>query len=169
VIRIAGGLVVTPAGVRRADIVVAGERIGRVDGRDGRDDEIIDARGCYVLPGGVDPHTHIFADVAPATRSAAFGGTTTALSFSNPQPGESNLAAVIRGRRQVEGHAAIDVAMHAMIGHPDRLTAEHLERIRRLGVRGVKIFLAYPELGLMASDGTLYRFLREATRLGLLV
>jgi len=168
-VRITGGLVVTAAGVRRADVVVAGERIASLGPRAGRGGESIDAEGCYVLPGGVDPHTHILADVAAATRSAAFGGTTTALSFSNPQAGESNLAAVIRGSRQVEGHSAIDVALHAMIGQPDRLTAEHLERIRRLGVRGVKLFLAYPELGLMASDGSLYRVLREAARLGLLV
>jgi dihydropyrimidinase len=168
-VRIAGGLVVTPAGVRRADVVVAGERIARIGPRTSSGDERIDAAGCYVLPGGVDPHTHIFAGVAAATRSAAFGGTTTALSFSNPQPGESNLAAAIRGSGQVEGHSAIDVALHCMIAHPDRLTAEHLERIRRLGVRGVKLFLAYPELSLMASDGSLYRILREAARLGLLV
>jgi dihydropyrimidinase len=168
-VRIAGGLVVTPAGVRRADVVLAGERIASLGPRADRGGETIDAEGCYVLPGGVDPHTHILADVASATRSAAFGGTTTALSFSNPQPGESNVAAVIRGRRQVEGHSAIDVALHSMIGHPDGLTTEDLERIRRLGVRGIKVFLAYPELGLMASDGTLYRILREAARLGLLV
>jgi dihydropyrimidinase len=166
---IRGGLVVTPGGVRRADLVVAGERVARLDPRNRQDGETFDAEGCYVLPGGVDPHTHILADVASATRSAAFGGTTTALTFSNPKPGESNVAAVRRGRSQVEGHSAIDVALHAMIGDPDRLTTDDLERIRRLGVRGVKLFLAYPELGLMASDGCLYDVLREAARLGLLV
>ncbi len=166
---IRGGLVVTPAGVRQTDILVAGERVVSLGHRDGRGVEGIDAEGCYVLPGGVDPHTHLLSDVASATRSAAFGGTTTALCFSNPKPGESAPAAVVRGHRQMAKVAAIDVALHAIIGEPHRLAREDLQRLRGLGVHGVKLFLAYPEQGLMASDGCLYEVLRAAARLGLLV
>lgn len=166
---IKGGLVVTPTGVHKTDVVVAGERVAGLGLRAGARSDVIDAEGCYVLPGGVDPHTHLLADIASATRSAAFGGTTTALCFSNPRPGESAPQAVIRGLGLVRKAAAIDVALHAYVGEPDRLTSRHLERIRRAGVRSVKIFLAFPEQSLMASDGCLYDVLREGSRRGLLV
>ena len=159
----------TPKGVRRADVVVEGERIFSVGPPAGRAGASIDAEGCYVLPGGVDPHTHLLTGVSPATRSAAFGGTTTALCFTSPRPGESAANAVTRGRADLEGHSIIDVDLHAVLGEPDRLTARDLERAKRLGVRAVKVFLAYPEQGLMASDGCLFRVLRESIRLGFTV
>jgi dihydropyrimidinase len=167
--RIRGGLVVTPAGVQKTNIEVSGERVLGLSSGGGRDADDIDAEGCYVLPGGVDPHTHLLADVASATRSAAFGGTTTAVCFSNPRPGESAPRAVIRGRGRLEKLAAIDVALNAIVGNPDRVTVSDLERLRRIGVHGVKLFLAFPEQGLMASDGCLYEVMRAAVRLGLLV
>lgn len=166
---IRGGLVVTPAGVHQTDVVVLGERVVSLGSREDASGEVIDAKGCYVLPGGVDPHTHLLADIASATRSAAFGGTTTALCFTNPKPRESAPAAAIRARGEVERAATIDVALHAVIGKPDQLTSKDLERIRAQGVRAVKLFLAYPDQGLMASDGCLYAVLRDAKRLGLQV
>jgi len=165
---IRGGLVVSPTGVRRTDLVVVGERIARLGELDGPPDESIDAEGCYVLPGGVDPHTHLLADITAGTRSAAFGGTTTALCFTNPRPAEPAAAATIRGRRQVDRHSAIDVALHAVIGAPDRFNRKELEKLQRLRVGAVKVFLAYPELGLMASDGCLYEVLRASNTLGFL-
>ena len=168
-LRITGGLVVTPAGVQQTDIVVSGERVVDLGAQHGHDADDIDAEGCYVLPGGVDPHTHLLPDVASATRSAAFGGTTTAVCFTNPGPRESASQAVIRGRRQMEKLAAIDVALHAILREPDRVTTADLERIRGMGVRALKLFLAFPEQGLMASDGGLYEVMRAAARLGLLV
>src|SRR5207245_2734305 len=159
-----GGRVVTPGGVRRTDIEVSGERVAGFDPRGSRDGEVIDARGCYVLPGGIDSHTHLLGDVASGTRSAAFGGTTTALCFTNPRPGESAPNALIRGRREVEGRAVIDVDMHAIIGEPGRITTADLEHLKRLGVRAIKLFLAFPEQGLRATDGCLYEVLHASVR-----
>jgi dihydropyrimidinase len=166
---IRGGLVVTPKGVRRADVVIDGARIVSAGPPAGRAGASIDAQGCYVLAGGIDPHTHLLTGISPATRSAAFGGTTTALCFTSPRPGESPADAVIRARAELKGRSAIDVAFHAVIRDPDRVTTTDLERLTRLRVRAVKLFLAYPEQGLMASDGCLYRVLRESTRLGFTV
>ena len=165
---IRGGLVVTPDGVQKTDVAVSGERVLALSAGGGHIAGDIDAEGSYVLPGGVDPHTHLLADVASATRSAAHGGTTTAVCFSNPRRGESAPRAVARGRGRLEKLAAIDVALNAIVGDPDRLTTPDLERIRSLAVRGVKLFLAFPEQGLMASDGCLYEVMRAAVRLGLL-
>jgi dihydropyrimidinase len=167
-LRIRGGLVVTPAGVQKTNIEVSGERVLGLSSGGGREADDIDAEGCYVLPGGVDPHTHLLADIASATRSAAFGGTTTAVCFSSPRRAESAPAAVIRGRGQIEKLAAMDVALNAIVGDPDRVTTKDLQRLRSIGVRGVKLFLAFPEQGLMASDGCLYEVMRTAVRLGLL-
>ena len=166
---IRGGRVVTPGGVRRTDIEVSGERVAGFDPRGSRDGEVIDARGCYVLPGGIDSHTHLLGDVASGTRSAAFGGTTTALCFTNPRPGESAPNALIRGRREVEGRAVIDVDLHAIIGEPGRISTADLEHLKRLGVRAIKLFLAFPEQGLMATDGCLYEVLHASVRHGFLV
>ena len=157
---------VTPDGVRKADVVIEGARMVRIGPGEGRGLAAVDAAGCFVLPGGVDPHTHFLADVESATRSAAFGGTTTAFCFTNPQPGEGAPDAVVRGRGLLAGKAAIDVALHAVIGEPDRLRPQDLDRLPQLGVRGVKLFLAYPEQGLMATDDRLYQVLKASTRLG---
>jgi len=164
---IRGGLVVTADGVQRAHLVVDGERIAGLGSQEGGG-EAVDAEGCYVLPGGVDPHTHLLADVASATRSAAFGGTTSAVCFTNPASGEPAADAVVRGRDEIEKHAEIDVALHAILGDPNSLTSHDLQRLPGLGVRAVKVFLAFPEQGLMASDGSLYEILRSAARLGML-
>jgi dihydropyrimidinase len=160
---IRGGLVVTPKGVRRADVVLDGGRIAAIISAAGGGDGI-DVRGCYVLPGGIDPHTHLLSGIAPATRSAAFGGTTTALCFTSPGAGESSADALDRARGEVAGRSAIDVALHAVMRDPDRVSGPELARLRAMRVRAVKLFLAYPEQGLMASDGCLYRVLRESTR-----
>lgn len=163
---IAGGRVVTPDGVVEADVTIGGGRIVSLSPPVRRMDAV-DARGCYVLPGGVDPHTHALSDVVPATRSAVHGGTTTVLTFTDPEPGEPPADAIARARRDHVPYAATDVALHALISAPDRLTDDQLDRLRDHGVTGVKLFLAYPELQMMASDRSLYTVLRHCETLGL--
>ena len=167
VARVTGGLVVTPDGVRGGDVRIEDGRVAEVLPPGTSRDGAVEADGCYVLPGGVDPHTHLFTDVAAATRSAAFGGTTTAISFTLPVPGESPAETVMRTRDELLPQAAIDVALHAYVAEPDRLTATDVEECARLGVVGVKLFTAYPELGLQASDRTVYETIRAAGRLDL--
>lgn len=165
--RVAGGLVVTPEGARNVDVIIEGERIAVIAPIGEGGGRVIDAGGCVVLPGGVDPHTHLLADVGQATRSALHGGTTTAVSFTAPQPGERPAEALIRARDELLPPAAIDVGLHASIWEPERLGIDDLVELTALGSTGVKLFLAYPELGMMASDQRLYETLRDASRLGL--
>ena len=114
--------------------------------------ERLDATGCFVLPGGVDPHCHIMPDVAAATRAAALGGTTTLLSFTNPEPGEGAVECLLRRQRELaRAHPAVDVGLHAMLYQPDQVRAADLQALRGAGVSGIKVFLAYPELGIMWS------------------
>ncbi|MHB1930546.1 MAG: dihydroorotase [Acidimicrobiales bacterium] len=164
------GVVVTPGGAIRADLRIEDGRIAEVGplapARPG--DDVVDAGGCYVLPGGVDPHCHVMADVAAAARAAALGGTTTILSFTSPDGDEPPGPAVRRARRQIaEAEVPVDVGLHAACYRPDELTADDLEEVAGLGADAIKVFLAYPELGIMASGGGLLRAMGHAARVGL--
>jgi dihydropyrimidinase len=166
---VTGGTVVTQAGPLRADVVIEGGRISALTRpgavpASGR----LDATGCLVLPGGVDPHCHIMANVAAATRAAAMGGTTTLLSFTSPAPGEGTVECVRRHREELTGgRAAVDVGLHAMLYQPDEVP--DLTALRDAGVSGVKVFLAYSELGIMWSARGLFELMAAAARQGQVV
>jgi len=165
--RICGGLVVTGTGSREADVVIAGGRIAAIEPPTAGGE--LDARGCVVLPGGVDPHTHPLSGVVPASTAAGHGGTTTVFGFTAPRPGEPPGAAWRRAVRDDLPQSAVDLALHPAIWEPDRLTRSDLEELSALGASSVKLYLAYPELGMIASDRTLYETLRASVELGLLV
>jgi dihydropyrimidinase len=167
---ISGGQVVTAGGVLAADIVVAGEKIVAVTerGRAAGKGDVIDAGGCYVLPGGVDPHVHMLSDV-PAADQALLGGTTTALSFTWPEPDEPPAAAFERARDELLPRTSLDVGLHAALWSPYAVTAADVDRLSRLGVCGLKLYLAYPELGFMASDADVHRVMSAGRERGLAV
>jgi len=159
---ISGGSVVTPAGLLDADVLTGDGRVVALTEPGGTPAGAveIDASGCLVLPGGVDPHCHIMGDVAAATRAAALGGTTSVLSFTNPEPGESAVDCLLRRRQELRaGGAAVDVGLHAMLYEPDRCSATELDALREAGASGVKVFLAYPELGIMWSTRGLFELM----------
>jgi dihydropyrimidinase len=108
--------------------------------------------------------------VAAATRAAALGGTTTVLSFTNPGPGEEVVACLLRRRDELAGaHPAADVGLHAMLHRPDQVDPANLRALRDAGVSGIKVFLAYPELGIMWSTRGLFELMTEASRQGQVV
>jgi len=105
------------------------------------------------------------ADVAAATRAAALGGTTTVLSFTNPDPGEGAVECLLRRRAELPAaHPAVDVGLHAMLYLPDQVTPADLRALREAGVSGIKVFLAYPELGIMWSTRGLFELMTLAAR-----
>ena len=167
---VTGGTVVTPVGPLPADVVIEDGRIAAL-GRPGpvpATPDRLDATGCLVLPGGVDPHCHVMTDVAAATRGAALGGTTTLLSFTSPGPGEGTVECVLRHREELTGgRAAVDVGLHAMLYQPDEVPG--LAALRDAGVSGIKVFLAYSELGIMWSARGLLELMAAAARHGQVV
>ena len=173
-ISIVGGRVVTATGVEQADVVI---RDGKVvdlavsgSGAGARVDARVDADGCFVLPGGVDPHSHIMSDIAAAASAAALGGTTTVLSFTNPDPGEGALEGLLRRRGEIsQAQPAVDIGLHAMIYDLERASFEELAAIRDAGAAGIKVFLAYSELGIMCSTRRLYELMTWTRKLGLLM
>lgn len=167
---VTGGTVVTPGGVRKADVLIGDGKIAAIAAPGSASGPAVDASGCYVLPGGVDPHCHLMSQVALATAAAARGGTTTALSFTNPEPGQGDLESLLRRRKQLDsGDAAVDVGLHAMLYDPGRATLADLVEARRAGAAAVKVFLAYPELGIMFSTRRLHRLMSDAREAGLVV
>jgi dihydropyrimidinase len=164
---VTGGTVVTPAGALPADVVIRHGKIAALTepGAAPVQADRLDATGCFVLPGGVDPHCHVMPDVAAATRAAALGGTTTVLSFTNPEPGEGSVACLLRRRGQLSAAPpAVDVGLHAMLFQPDQVDAADLRALRDAGVSGIKVFLAYAELGIMWSTRGLFELMTVAAR-----
>ena len=167
---VTGGIVVTPHGERRADVLITGGRVAAIGEAGSAPGQRVDASGCYVLPGGVDPHCHLMPDVHRATVAAARGGTTTVLSFTNPTDGEGDLDALLRCRAEVaDGRAVVDVGLHAMLYDPEHASADDLAAARRAGAAAIKIFLAYAELGIQCSTRRLFELMCAARQHGLLV
>jgi dihydropyrimidinase len=108
--------------------------------------------------------------VHAATSAAARGGTTTVLSFTGPAAGERDRDALLRNRSELErGGAVVDVGLHAAIYDPEHISLDDLAAVGRAGAAAIKIFLAYPELGIMCSTRRLYELMSAARELGLLV
>jgi dihydropyrimidinase len=177
---VTGGTVITPGGPARADVLIDGGTIAAIGDEGGTIAAIgdhggpggrrLDASGCYVLPGGVDPHCHLMPGVHAATSAAARGGTTTVLSFTGPAAGERDLDALLRNRGELErGGAVTDIGLHAAIYDPEHIGHDELAAVKRAGAAAIKIFLAYPELGIMCSTRRLYELMSAARELGLLV
>jgi dihydropyrimidinase len=177
---VTGGTVITPGGPTRADVLIDGGTIAAIGDEGGTiaangdhggpGGRRLDASGCYVLPGGVDPHCHLMPGVHPATAAAARGGTTTVLSFTGPAAGERDLDALLRNRGVLErGGAVTDIGLHAAIYDPEHIGYGDLAAVKRAGAAAIKIFLAYPELGIMCSTRRLYELMSAAREAGLLV
>ena len=167
---VTSGTVITPGGPARADVLIDGGTIAAIGDHGDPGGQRLDASGCYVLPGGVDPHCHLMPGVHAATSAAARGGTTTVLSFTGPAAGERDLDALLRNRGELERDGAVtDIGLHAAIYDPEHISHDDLAAVRRAGAAAIKIFLAYPELGIMCSTRRLYELMSAARGLGLLV
>lgn len=151
---IRNGTIATATDVFEADLAIAGERIAAIGSKLPPGRREIDAAGLLVMPGGVDAHCHIEqlsggglmnADTfESATRSAAFGGTTTVVSFAAQHRG-ANLRTVVEDYAALARRGAIlDYAFHLMVANPDEETiARDLPALIRAGHRSVKVFMTY--------------------------
>jgi dihydropyrimidinase len=135
--------------------------------------EIVDAAGRLVMPGGVDPHTHINMSLGDfttrdgyreATTAAVWGGTTTVVDFAIPTPGQTPLKAV-RERRAAAVEGVCDAALHACVVNWDETVPDQLREIAALGVRTVKLFTTYRDV-VMADPGTVVKVMRALRELG---
>lgn len=175
---IRGGTVVTAEDETRADVLVVGERIAAVgvdlDAPAGS--RVIDASGAYVMPGGIDPHTHMelpfmgtvaSEDFFTGTSAAAAGGTTTIIDFVIPNPQQSILEAYKTWRGWAE-KAASDYSFHVAITWWDESVREDMGTlVRDHGVNSFKHFMAYKN-AIMCDDEVLVNSFSRARELGAL-
>jgi dihydropyrimidinase len=175
---IRGGTVVTAEGESRADVLISGETIQQV----GANLEvpagarIIEAGGAYVMPGGIDPHTHMelpfmgtvaSEDFYSGTSAAAAGGTTSIIDFVIPNPKQSILAAYKQWRGWAE-KAASDYSFHVAITWWDESVKEEMGTLtREHGVNSFKHFMAYKG-AIMCDDEVLVNSFTRARELGAL-
>jgi len=166
---IKNGTIVTATECYQADVGVEGETIALI-GRNLAGDEIIDAEGMYVMPGGIDPHTHLELpfmgsvsadDFRTGTIAAACGGTTTIVDFAIQGAGQTLREALDIWLEKAAGKASIDYGMHIAIGAMDDERMAEMGDMVDVGVTSFKIFMAYKG-SLMVDDETLFRSLLRA-------
>ena len=175
---IRGGTVVTADAERRADVLVRDGKVADVrDGIAGSED-VIDARGMLVLPGVVDPHTHLLLDTGTArtaddfesgSASAAAGGVTTYLEFA-PQRPDQTFGQALRARLDlIDGRSHVDYGIHLNITHLGDGWEGELEALVDAGVTSAKVYTTYRDTIFYADDWTWYRLMERSGRAGLLV
>src|SRR4249919_260555 len=176
---IKGGRVVTAADDYVGDVYAEGERITLIgESLDVQADKVIDATGKYVLPGAVDPHTHLdmpfggtvtIDDVESGQTSAAFGGTTTHVDFIIQPAGKSFSEAFDEWKAKANGKQVIDMGYHmAVTDLKEGGTLEELATLPDQGITSYKLFMAYKG-ALMVDDETLFKVMQVAAETGALV
>jgi dihydropyrimidinase len=176
-ILVKNGHVVTPDGVSDGDLFIENETITAI-GRDltRQATTVFDATGKYVIPGGVDVHTHLDApvggtvssdDFETGTRAAAFGGTTCIIDFATQSKGRS-LREAYELWRQKARVATIDYGLHMIVVDVTGQRIEEVDDLIAEGVTSFKLFTAYPGT-LMVDDGTILQVMQRAGKQGALV
>jgi dihydropyrimidinase len=176
VVLVRGGTIVNHDHARRADVLIRDGEIAAIgpDLEQPAGAQVIDAGGCYVLPGGIDPHTHLELafmgtvsadDFAWGTKAALAGGTTMVVDFCIPSPGQSLLAAYQDWRRKAET-AACDYGFHMAVTWWDRQVFDDMETcVKTYGINTFKHYMAYKG-ALMVNDDELYHSFRRCAGLG---
>ena len=182
---ITNGTVVTSTGRSLADVLVDGETIAAVLvpgstllGFDlaAKVDAVIDAAGKYVIPGGVDAHTHMelpFGGTAASdtfetgTRAAAWGGTTTIIDFAVQTNGQRVMDGLATWHDKAAGNCAIDYAFHQIIGDVNDDSLAAMRSLPDEGVSSFKLFMAYPGV-FMSDDAQILRAMQVSADTGMM-
>ena len=184
-ILIKGGTVVSATGSAKQDVLIDGETIAAVlaPGSSALGDvestaeRVIDATGKYVIPGGVDGHTHMempFGGTTASdtfetgTRAAAWGGTTTIVDFVVQSQGQRVMDTVAAWHEKADGNCAIDYGFHQIIGGVDDDSLKAMDELIGEGITSFKLFMAYPGV-FLSSDGQIVQAMQAAAGNGGLI
>src|SRR5919202_742857 len=177
---IKGGRIVTAADDYVGDVFIEDERVSLIgESLDVQADKVIDASGKYVIPGAIDPHTHMEMpfggtvscdDFTSGTISAAFGGTTSHVDFCLQEPGQTLPDALATWHEKIErAKPVIDVGFHlAVTDLEEGGTLEDLAKAPDEGVTSYKLFMAYKG-AIRVDDETLFKTMQVASETGALV
>ncbi|KUH40535.1 MULTISPECIES: dihydropyrimidinase [Streptomyces] len=178
-----GGLVITAAEETHADVLVQDGRVAALaaHGSGVADswtaDRTIDATGRYVIPGGVDAHTHMelpfggtFAsdDFETGTRAAAWGGTTTIVDFAVQSVGHTLREGLDAWHAKADGKCAVDYAFHMILSDVDEHALKEMDLLVEEGVTSFKLFMAYPGV-FYSDDGRILRAMQRSALNGGLI
>jgi dihydropyrimidinase len=169
---IKGGTVLTHDLTYPADVLIEAGRIAAI-GPDLKGDSVLDATGCYVMPGGIDPHTHLEMpfmgtysadDFESGTRAALSGGTTMVIDFVLPVPGQSLLDGLQMWHNK-SGRATCDYSYHMAVTWWAEQVFDEMPLIVRRGITTFKHFMAYKG-ALMVNDDELFASFSRLAELG---
>ncbi|WP_405637890.1 dihydropyrimidinase [Streptomyces sp. NBC_01178] len=175
-----GGLVITAADEVHADVLIEHGRVVALAAPGTQEwtaDRVIDASQKYVIPGGVDAHTHMelpfggtFASdtFETGTRAAAWGGTTTIVDFAVQAKGQALRSGLDAWMEKAEGNCAIDYAFHMIMSDVNESTLREMPKLVETGVSSFKLFMAYPGV-FYSDDGQILRAMQVAGETGGLI
>ena len=175
---IRNGRVVTAVDDYRADVLIEDEKVSVIGAKlDMEADRVIDATGKLVIPGGIDPHTHMELpfggtqssdDFRTGTIAAAHGGTTTIIDFAVQNKGQALIEGVDNWHRKAEGKCAIDYSFHLITTELEDNQVPEMHKLMDEGVTSFKLFMAYPGV-FLADDATIFRAMSAAGERGGLI
>ncbi|MEU6572407.1 dihydropyrimidinase [Streptomyces sp. NPDC046805] len=180
---IRGGLVITASDEIHADVLIEDGRVAALaaSGTPAAEaftaDRVIDASGRYVIPGGVDAHTHMelpfggtFASdtFETGTRAAAWGGTTTIIDFAVQSVGHTLREGLDAWHAKAEGNCAIDYGFHMIVSDVNEETLKEMDLLVEEGVTSFKQFMAYPGV-FYSDDGQILRAMQRSAENGGLI
>jgi dihydropyrimidinase len=174
-LRINNGKVVLPDCVIDATLLIEKGKIVGVTAQNTtvKAEQTIDAKGKYILPGGIDPHTHLATsfmgvnakdDYFTGTKAASWGGTTTIIGFATPPRGESTLEAVSKTREKADKETVIDYSLHPTIVNLNSENIGLIKTLIEMGMPSFKLYLVYRKEGVMADDGVLLQVFKETIK-----
>ena len=172
-----GGTIITDTQNYEADVKVVDGKIVEI-GLDlsTEGSEIVPIKGCYLVPGGIDTHTHFDLDVGTTvtaddfesgTKAAVVGGTTTILDFATQSKGQSLNDGLLEWHNKAKGKGYCDYGFHMAITDWTENTAKEMEEMVKQGVTSFKMYMAYKNL--QVDDGVIFRALKKAKELGVLI
>lgn len=185
-ILIKNGTVVTAVGATKADVLLDGETIAAVlapgdtslgASLESTADRVFDATGKYVIPGGIDAHTHMelpfggtFASdtFETGTRAAAWGGTTSIIDFAVQYQGTRVQDALATWHEKARGECHIDYGFHQIIGGVDNDSLKAMDELVDEGITSFKLFMAYPGV-FYSDDGQILRAMQTASKNGSMI
>lgn len=173
-----GGTIVTDIKSYKADVRIENEKISEI-GCDlfKEGDEIVPINGCYLVPGGIDTHTHFDLDVGTTitadnfetgTKAAIVGGTTTILDFATQSKGNTLNDGLREWHDKSSGRCYSDYGFHMAITDWNDTTSKEMEDMINEGVTSFKMYMAYKDT-LQVDDGIIFKALKRAKELGVLI